>query len=173
MTNWLLIRGIVAVLFGIVALIWPGITLLALVLLFAIYAFLDGVINLILAFTSPTTDRRWLQVAQGLVGIALGVVAFLWPGVTLLALIFVIAAWAILGGILEITAAIQLRHALQREWLLALAGVLSIAFGILLVAFPGPGAVSVAWLLGIYAIAAGIVRIVLWNRLRRPVVQTF
>ncbi|HEX7087362.1 MAG TPA: HdeD family acid-resistance protein [Vicinamibacterales bacterium] len=170
MNQWLLIRGIVGVLFGIVALLWPGITLLALIVLFGVYAFIDGVVNLVLGFTSPASHGRWLQVAEGVVGIVLGIVALVWPGVTLLALVFLVAAWAIIEGVLEIVAAIRLRQVLQREWLLALAGILSIAFGVLVVAFPGAGALSIAWLLGIYAIAAGIVRIVLWNRLRQPVV---
>jgi len=170
MNQWLLIRGIVGVLFGIVALVWPGITLLALIVLFGVYAFIDGIVNLVLGFTAPASRGRWLQVAEGVVGIVLGVVALVWPGVTLLAIVFLIAAWAIIEGVLEIVTAIQLREVLQREWLLALAGILSIAFGVLVVAFPGAGAIGIAWLLGVYAIAAGVVRIVLWNRLRRPVV---
>ena len=170
MNQWLLIRGIVGVLFGIVALVWPGITQLALIVLFGVYAFIDGIVNLVLGFTAPASRGRWLQVAEGVVGIVLGVVALVWPGVTLLAIVFLIAAWAIIEGVLEIVTAIQLREVLQREWLLALAGILSIAFGVLVVAFPGAGAIGIAWLLGVYAIAAGVVRIVLWNRLRRPVV---
>ncbi len=170
MNQWLLIRGIVGVLFGVVALVWPGITLLALIVLFGVYAFIDGVVNLILAFTSPAAaGGRGLAAAEGIVGIVLGIVALVWPGVTLLALVFLVAAWAIIEGVLEIVAAVRLRHVLQREWLLALAGILTIAFGVLVVAFPGAGAIGIAWLLGVYAIAAGIVRIVLWNRLRRPV----
>jgi len=169
MNQWLLIRGIVGVLFGIVALVWPGITLLALILLFGVYALIDGIVNLVLGFTSPIPHVRWLHVLEGVVGIVLGVAALVWPGVTLLAVVFLVAAWAIVEGVLEIVAAIRLRDVLQREWLLALAGILSVAFGVLVAANPGAGAISIAWLLGVYAIAAGIVRIVLWTRLQRPV----
>lgn len=169
MNQWLLTRGIVGVLFGIVALVWPGITLLALILLFGVYALIDGIVNLVLGFTSPIPHVRWLHVLEGVVGIVLGVAALVWPGVTLLAVVFLVAAWAIVEGVLEIVAAIRLRDVLQREWLLALAGILSVAFGVLVAANPGAGAISIAWLLGVYAIAAGIVRIVLWTRLQRPV----
>jgi uncharacterized membrane protein HdeD (DUF308 family) len=166
----LVIRGIVGLIFGIVAFAWPGVTIAALVVIFGAYAIVDGVTNLVLGLTkTPTHGRSPATAIQGLIGIAAGVVTFLWPGITALALVFFIGAWAIVTGVLEIAAAIRLRKTIKGEWLLALSGVLSVVFGILVFAFPGAGAVGIAWVLGAYAAAAGMILIALGIRLRTAV----
>jgi uncharacterized membrane protein HdeD (DUF308 family) len=166
----LIIRGAISLLVGIAAIVWPGITLLALVVLFAVYALLDGILNLMLGFTrTPFHDRSWTQVLLGVVGLAAAIIAVMLPGMTLLWLVLFIAAWAVVRGIVDIVAAIQLRKVIHGEWLLALAGVLSIIFGIVVFMFPAAGAITIAWLLGVYAAAWGIVLIGVGIRLRRPI----
>jgi uncharacterized membrane protein HdeD (DUF308 family) len=163
----LIVRGIVGVVFGLVAFAWPGITITALVAIFAAYAVIDGVTNLFLGLSRrPGRERSWASVIQGIVGIAAGVLAVIWPGVTALALVIFIGAWAIVTGIFEIFAAIKLRKEIKGEWLLALSGLLSVMFGVLVFAFPAAGAVGISWILGIYAMAGGIVLIALGVRLR-------
>jgi uncharacterized membrane protein HdeD (DUF308 family) len=151
--------------------IWPNLTIAFLVVLFGAYAFIDGMINVIVSLRpTPLRQRSWLQFVQGIVGIAAGVVAFAWPDITVLALLLWIAAWAVVSGVFEIAAAIRLRRVIEREWLLVVAGTLSIIFGVLLFIFPGLGAIGLAWALGAYAAASGLVMVVLAVRLRtRPV----
>jgi uncharacterized membrane protein HdeD (DUF308 family) len=157
---WILaVRAVAAVIFGLLALIWPQITLLALVLVFGAYALVDGVFALVAAARGRQLaggSRGWL-VLEGLLGIGAGIVALLWPGITALALLWVIAFWAVLTGVLEIVAAVRLRRVLDNEWLLVVAGTLSIIFGLILMIWPGSGAIGLVWLIGIYAIAFGIV----------------
>jgi uncharacterized membrane protein HdeD (DUF308 family) len=160
------LRGLVAVLFGIGAFIWPGITLAALVLLFGAYALVDGILSLVHAFSSGTGFRGLLAI-EGIVGIAAGLVALAWPGITALALLYLIAAWAIVTGILEIGAAVRLRKLIENEWLLGLAGIASIAFGIILAVQPSAGALALLWLIGAYAFVFGVLLIALGFRLRR------
>ena len=171
-TSILLFRGIVGVVAGIFAILWPGLTIAFLVVLFGAYAFIDGVTNMALGLRrTPGHERSWAMIIQGIVGIAAGVLTFLWPDITALALLFFIAAWAVVTGVFEIVAAIRLRRTIEREWLLALSGTLSIVFGILLFMFPAPGAVGLAWALGAYAAASGVILVALAIRLRtRPVV---
>jgi uncharacterized membrane protein HdeD (DUF308 family) len=167
--NWwaLALRGLLAVLFGILAIAWPGIALGALVLLFGAYALVDGVLSIAAAVVGRTSGMPWWALLlEGVLGIATGIVTFAWPGITGIVLLYLIAAWAIFTGILEIVAAIQLRKEIQGEWLLALSGVLSVVFGLLLVARPGAGAVAVAWLIGAYAIVFGVLLMTLGFRLR-------
>ena len=168
-TWWIMaVRGAVAVIFGVLALIWPEITLLALVLVFGAYAFVDGLFALVAAFRGRQLaggSRGWL-VLEGLLGIGAGIVAVVWPDITALALLWVIAFWAVLTGALEIVAAVRLRRVLDNEWLLIVAGALSILFGLILIVFPGEGAVGLVWLIGIYAIVFGIVLLGLALRLR-------
>jgi uncharacterized membrane protein HdeD (DUF308 family) len=167
MDGLLIVRGIVGIVFGLVAFAWPGITIAALVVIFGLYAVIDGVTNLILGLTRrPGHERSWATAIQGIVGIVAGVLAFIWPGVTALALVIVIGAWAIVTGLFEIAAAIKLRKEITGEWMLALSGLLSVAFGVLVFAFPGAGAVGIAWVLGAYAMAGGIILIALGVRLR-------
>jgi len=161
----LIVRGIVGIALGVLAIIWPGITLVVLIGIFALYAILDGATNLMLGF-NRTHGRSWAHVIQGLIGIAAGVLTFIWPGVTALALVLFIGAWAIVTGVLELAAAVRLRKSIEGEWLLALSGVLSIVFGMLVFAFPGAGALGISWLLGVYAAAAGVVLVTLGLRIR-------
>jgi uncharacterized membrane protein HdeD (DUF308 family) len=169
-SSLLLFRGILGLVVGALAFSWPGITLAVVVGIFAVYALIDGVTNLILGLTKTATHgRSWANALQGVVGIAAAVLTFLWPGVTALALVWFIAAWAIVTGVFEVAAAIKLRKAIRGEWLLALSGVLSVAFGLLVFAFPGAGAVGIAWMLGAYAAAGGILLIGLAVRLRTMV----
>jgi uncharacterized membrane protein HdeD (DUF308 family) len=163
----LIVRGIVGLAIGILAIAWPGMTIAVLVAIFAIYAILDGITNLVIGFTrTPTHGISWAQIVEGIVGIAAGALAFYWPGITALVLVLFIASWAIITGAFEIAAAVRLRKIIQGEWLLALSGILSILFGGLVFASPGAGAIGIAWVLGIYAAAAGVVLIALGVRLR-------
>jgi uncharacterized membrane protein HdeD (DUF308 family) len=163
------LRGVAAVLFGVMALIWPGITLFVLVALFGAYALVDGVITLATAFggnRERAGSRGWL-IAQGIAGIIIGILTFAWPGVTALALLWLIAAWAIVTGVLEIVSAVRLRRELRHEWLLALSGALSVLFGILLAVWPAAGALAVVTQIGIYAIVLGAALVALGVRMRR------
>ena len=162
-----LLRGIVAVLFGLLAFFLPGITLIVLVLLFGIFAIVDGILSFERAFSASSRDESWIWPAVvGVLGIAAGVAAFVWPGRTALVLLYIIAAWALLTGIVEIIAAIGLRREISDEWLFVLGGVVSVLFGLLVFARPGAGAIAVVWLIGFYAIVLGIQRIALAFRLR-------
>jgi uncharacterized membrane protein HdeD (DUF308 family) len=163
------LRGVAALIFGVVALIWPQITLLALVIVFGAYALVDGVLALGTAITGGGTmagSRGWLAV-EGALGVVVGIVAFVWPDITALALLWLIAFWALVTGILEIVAAVRLRREIQGEWMLALSGALSVLFGILLAVWPATGAVAVVFLIGLYAIVFGVALVGLGLRLRR------
>ncbi|MBV8228860.1 MAG: HdeD family acid-resistance protein [Planctomycetaceae bacterium] len=167
--NWwaLVLRGLFAVLFGIIALVWPGITLGALVLLYGAYALADGVFAIASVMAGRTWGRPWWSLlVEGLVGIAVGIMTFAWPGITALVLLYLIAAWAFVTGIFEIVAAIRLREEIRGEWLLALSGILSVLFGVALVIWPGAGALALIWVIGAYAIAFGVLMIALGFRLR-------
>jgi uncharacterized membrane protein HdeD (DUF308 family) len=164
----LLLRGIVAILFGVIAFVWPGVTLGALVLLFGAYAFVDGVAGIILGIKDfGDRERWWATLLAGIVGVAAGVLTFMMPGITALALLALIAVWAIVHGIFEIVAAVRLRHAIEGEWLLGLVGALSVAFGVLMLMFPGAGALAVVFWIGAFAIASGVALIALGFRVRR------
>jgi len=165
--NWwtLVLRGVAAVIFGILAYVWPSITFTVLVLFFGAYALWDGVFALIAAFRTQA-ERRWPLVLEGLVGIAAGVLTFIWPGAATLALLIIIGAWAFVTGIFEIVAAIRLREEIEGEWLLLISGLLSVLFGIALAIWPAAGLVAVTWLIGAYSIIFGILLMVLGFRLR-------
>jgi uncharacterized membrane protein HdeD (DUF308 family) len=167
--NWwaLALRGVLGVFFGLAALMWPQITLVVLVLLFGAYALVDGVFNLMTVVMGQNRPREWWAVLlEALVGIGVGIVTFAWPEITAVALLFLIAAWAIITGVFEIVASIRLRDEIKGEWLLALAGVLSLAFGIVLLVNPGAGAIALVGLIGAYAIVFGALLVVLGLRLR-------
>jgi uncharacterized membrane protein HdeD (DUF308 family) len=167
--NWwaFVFRGVVAILFGVLAFVRPGITLEALVLLFAFWALFDGVLALIGSVGAAEAHEPWWPlVLIGLLGIAAGVVTLKWPGITALALLLVIAYWSIFRGILEIIAAFRLRELIQGEGWLIVAGLASIAFGVLLVIYPGSGLLAVVWLVGIYAVIFGISQLMLGFRLK-------
>src|SRR5919199_1412188 len=168
-SNWwaLVLRGLVAFLFGLLTFVWPEISLTALVFLFGAYALADGLFTAVLALGSPEGYRRWWALlVEGVLGIAAGVLAFAWPGITALVLLYLIAAWAVVTGVFEIAAAVYLRRVISGEWLLALGGVVSVLFGALLAAWPGAGALTVLWLIGAYAILFGALLIALGFRLR-------
>jgi uncharacterized membrane protein HdeD (DUF308 family) len=164
---WIVLRGLFAVLFGIFAFIWPGITLAALVLVWGAYAIADGVMALIAAYTMHEEGKPMGSlIVVGILGIAAGIVTFLWPGMTALVLLLFIASWAVLMGIFEIAAAIRLRKHIENEWLLGLSGLVSILFGVLMFLQPGAGALAVIWLIGSFAILFGILLIALGFRLK-------
>jgi len=167
--NWwsLVVRGLVALILGMVAFVWPGITLAALVILFGAYALIDGVVSFAGAWKASRAHERWgVLVLEGMAGIVASAVATLWPGITAFALVIVIAAWALLTGAFEIAAAIRLRKVIAGEWLLALSGVASIIFGFLMIAFPLAGALAIAYMVGIYALVFGVLLMALGFRLR-------
>jgi len=165
--GWIVLRGVAAVLFGALAIAWPGITLAALVIVWGAYALADGVLALIAAWRVRDQGRPfWSLLIVGLLGIGAGVVTFLWPAVTALTLLIFIAAWAVVMGVFQVIAAIRLRKEIQGEWLLGLSGVLSVAFGVLMFAQPGAGALAVIWVIGGYAIFFGVLLIALGVRLK-------
>jgi uncharacterized membrane protein HdeD (DUF308 family) len=167
--NWwvLALRGVFAIIFGILALIWPGLTLFVLITLFGAYALVDGIFAVIAGIASYGRNERWWAVLlEGVAGIILGVLTFLWPGTTALVLVYFIAAWALITGIFEIVAAIRLRKAIEGEWMLVLSGIVSIIFGLFLIVAPGAGALGLTWVIGAYAIVWGVLLIILAFRLR-------
>lgn len=167
--NWwmLVLRGLLAVLFGLTAFIWPGITWLTLVLLFAIYAVIDGIISVATGLRhTRDSSRWWIFLLEGLVSIGAGVIAFLRPGLTAYILVLVIAFWAVVTGILEIAAAIRLRREITNEWLLAFGGLLSILLGVALLLQPVAGGIALIWMIGTYAVIFGVLLISLGFRLR-------
>ena len=167
--NWwiVLLRGLCAVVFGILAFIWPGITLASLVIVFGIYAIADGVSAIAIGFAGGADGTPWWQmILVGVVSMIAGILTFVWPGITAVALLAMIAAWSIVRGIAEIVAAIRLRAVIENEWLLILSGACSVLFGVLLVARPGAGALAVLWIIGTYAIFFGILTIALAFKLR-------
>jgi uncharacterized membrane protein HdeD (DUF308 family) len=161
------LRGALALLFGILALLWPGLTLLVLVALFAAYAILGGVVSLVAAVKNRSSDKGWwLILLFGLISVGAGVLAIFYPGLTALALVLVMGVNALFTGALEIAVAIRLRQVLQREWLLILSGIASIVFGVLVVLFPGAGALAMVWLISFYAVLTGVLLLALAFKLR-------
>jgi uncharacterized membrane protein HdeD (DUF308 family) len=161
------VRGIAAILFGVLTFLWPGITLTALVLLFGAYALIDGVLSIVAAVSNERgRERWWTLVLQGVFGILAAGVTVAFPGLAALALLYLIAAWALVTGAFAVAAAIRLRKTLEREWLLALGGVLSMVFGILLMIFPGAGALALVLWIGAYMFVAGGVLVILGLKLR-------
>jgi uncharacterized membrane protein HdeD (DUF308 family) len=166
---WLmLLRGLAGVAFGIAAFVWPGLTVLALTLLYGAFAMADGIFSLSAAITGTGEKSipTWWLLLIGLLGIAAGAVAFLWPGLTAFALVIMIGAWAVTIGILEIIGAIWLRHELEDEWLLIAAGLLSLLFGAALLLRPAAGAVALAWAVGAFALLSGLLHIAFAFRLK-------
>jgi uncharacterized membrane protein HdeD (DUF308 family) len=167
--NWtaLALRGIVAIAFGILAFLLPGLTLGALIILFAAYALVDGVSHLVTAFRNRGAGGPdWWMVVGGIAGIAAGIIAVLVPGITALFLVTLIGVWAIVTGVTEVIAAYQLRKEINNEWLLALDGVISVLFGIYIVLFPGAGAIAIVWIIAAFAIISGVVLLALAFRMR-------
>ena len=158
----LLLRGLAAIAFGLMAFAWPGLTLASLVLLWGAWALADG----LLALFGGVSDKWWVSALIGLAGITAGICTFLMPGITAMILLFFIAGWAIVHGVMEIMAAIALRKVIVGEWFLILAGVLSVVFGFLLFANPAAGALAVVWIIGGYAVAFGILLVALSFRVK-------
>jgi uncharacterized membrane protein HdeD (DUF308 family) len=171
--NWgaIAIRGVAAILFGVLTFVVPGLTLAALVLLFGAYAIIDGIFAIVAAVrrtaTGTGTRTWWVLSLEGIVGVAAGVVTFVWPGLTALTLVYVIAAWAIVTGVLEIVEAVRLRQQITGEWWLVLGGAVSIILGGFLIAAPGAGALALVLWIGAYAIVFGVLLLALAFRLRR------
>lgn len=162
--NWwlLLIRGILAVLFGLMAFAWPALTLVTLVLLYGAYAFVDGLTAIWFAVRS----RAWGFLLFGILGVVVGIYTFFYPGIAALALLYLIAAWALVRGIFEIVSAIQMRKEINYEWALIVSGLVSIIFGIVLIANPGAGALGVVLVIGAFAFMFGVMMIILAFRVR-------
>jgi uncharacterized membrane protein HdeD (DUF308 family) len=167
--NWwlMLLRGICAVIFGVLTFVWPGVTLITLVLFYGAFALVDGVLSLAAAIMGGAPAPRWWLAIVGLLGIGVGVVTLFMPGITALVLLYYIAFWAIAVGVLEIVGAIRLRKEIDNEWWLVAAGVLSVLFGLLLIIQPGAGALALIFTIGVYAVIYGIVLIAFALRLRK------
>lgn len=167
-TWWLLLlRGLFAIAFG--ALLWtqPGISLTALIIVFGAYVLADGLLGIWAAISArDQSDDWWVMLLWGFVGVGVGILSFVAPGITALALLFYIAAWAIATGVLQIMAAIRLRKVIDNEWWLILGGLLSVTFGVLLMARPGAGALGLLWLIGTYAIIFGVAIVLLAFKVR-------
>ncbi len=162
-----LIRGVLAILFGVAAFVWPGITLLTLVLLFGAFALVDGAFEVAAAISGRKhSGDWWLWLLGGLLGIAIGIMTYHSPALTAFALVLYIAAWALVRGIFEIITAIRLREEIEGEWLLALSGVASIAFALFVLWSPGAGALALLWIIAVWAIILGTALVVLAFRLR-------
>jgi uncharacterized membrane protein HdeD (DUF308 family) len=167
--NWwtLVVRGLVAILFGIIVLIAPGITLKNMLFFFGAFALVDGIVGVIaLLFHIGKYQNWWAMFFNAVLSIAAGLIALLWPGITALSLLWVIAAWAIVAGLFQLVAAVQLRTEIEGEWLLGLSGLVSIVFGVWLFLRPGAGILSLVWLLGIYALFFGALLMGLGFRVR-------
>jgi len=167
--NWwlLALRGIAGILFGIAAFVWPESTLTALVLVFGAYVFGDGIFALIAGIgMRRQLSLWWLVLLEGVAGIILGVLTFRSPDTTALILLTIIAAWSIVTGVFEIATALRIRTMIANEWLMILSGIVSIIFGVLLLAQPGAGAIAIVWLLGAYALLFGMLTLMFALRLR-------
>ena len=167
--NWwvALLRGIAAILFGLMALIWPGLTVYALLIVFGAYAVCDGVMAIIVGFQRKSDDDSWWSWAlDGFLSIVIGLMALFWPEATALAFVIWMAAWAVVAGIFRIIAAIRLRKEIEGEWALGLSGLLMVIWGVLMALIPAAGLLSLAWLIGVFALLIGGVMVVLSFRLR-------
>jgi len=163
----LLLRGIAAIVFGVLAFVWPGLTLVTLVLFYGAFALVDGVIALVAAFTGGAKPLpTWWLVVVGLLGIAAGIATFVMPGITAILLVLFMGVWALVHGIFEIIGAIQLRKEIDNEWMLILSGVVSVLFGIIVLIAPGAGALGLIWAIAAYSIVFGISFVALALRLR-------
>ena len=163
-----MVRGIVSILFGIVALAYPFATLTSLVLLAASFIFVDGIFAFFAMFTRRENGHFWWSsFFEALLGVAVGLALFFWPGIALLTFLYFMASWAVISGVFEIAAAIRLRKVIEREWALGLAGLTSIIFGLVIAFFPGSGLVATSWMLGGYAVVFGVLMINTSINLRR------
>ncbi len=167
--NWwlLLLRGIAGILFGVLAFVWPGITLLTLIIFYGAYALLDGIFAIGAAIRGGDAGTRWWLILVGVLGIAAGLLTFLWPGLTALALAIFIGAWALIHGIFEIIGAVKIRKEIDNEWWLILSGALSALFGLVILIRPGAGALALVWIIGAYSIIFGALLVGFALRLKK------
>lgn len=163
----LLLRGIAGVLFGLAAFAWPGLTLVTLVLVFGLYALADGVVAVLAALLGGGIAGRWWLALAGVVSIAAGLFALFQPGLSGFSILVFIGAWSVVRGITDVVGAIALRREITNEWSLGLSGVLSVLFGLAILAAPLVGAVVLIWMVGAWALVAGLLCIVWSMRLRR------
>ncbi len=162
-----LLRGIFAVIFGVLAFGWPGETLAALILLFGVWVLVDGVFAFVNAFSRwGERDDRWLLFLEGVLGVVIGIITFTAPAVTEIALLFYIIAWSLATGVLKIVGAIRLRHEIEGEFWLILSGIASIVFAFIVALFPAAGILGLVWAIGTYAIIFGAFQIALGLKLR-------
>jgi uncharacterized membrane protein HdeD (DUF308 family) len=163
------LRGVIASLFGVAALVWPAVTLTALVVLFGTFALVEGLFTLsgVASGELRTGGRKWPLVVHGVAGVLTGLIAFFWPSITALALLYVIAFWALFTGLLELGDAYRFRKVLSNDWMLAVAGALRVALGLILVAAPGDGALAITWLIGWFALLWGAMQLAFAWRLRQ------
>lgn len=166
--NWgfILLRGVLAIIFGLLTFLWPGLTLLTLVFLYGAFALVDGVFALTAAVTKGSPMPRWWLAVVGLLGIGAGLVTLFYPGITGIALLYLIAGWAVVSGVMQIAGAISMRKEIDDEWLLIASGVLSVVFGVLIAIYPGAGALGLALAIGSFAIVFGVLLIAFALRLR-------
>jgi uncharacterized membrane protein HdeD (DUF308 family) len=166
--NWwaLAVRGVAAVLIGLVALAWPGLTLAVLIILYGAFAVVDGGFAIVAGLRGTGGTRRWLLLAEGVLGLLAGLVALFWPGLTAVVVLYVFSFWAIFGGLLRILGAILLRREINNVWTMALGGALWVLLGIVLAVLPGAGLLAVAWVIGVLTLAMGVTLIVQAFRVR-------
>ncbi|GAB1513805.1 HdeD family acid-resistance protein [Actinophytocola sp. KF-1] len=159
-----MLRGVVAVLFGVLAIVWPGLTVLALALLFGVYTLLDGITSIVMGI-GQGTDRVYM-ITLGVLGVIAGVIALVWPQITVIVLLVIIAVWAIFAGVMQIAAAIRLRKVIRNEWFLAVSGIVALVLGLLLIVQPAEGAIALVVAIATFAIVWGLTLVVLGFRLR-------
>jgi uncharacterized membrane protein HdeD (DUF308 family) len=167
--NWwlVLLRGIAGIIFGVLAFAWPGITLLTLIIFYGAYALIDGIFAIGAAFRGDAPQSRWWLILIGILGIAAGLLTFLWPGLTAFVLAIFIGVWSLIHGIFEIVGAIRIRKEIDNEWWLILSGALSVLFGLVMLYMPGAGALALIWVIGSYAIIFGALLVAFSFRLKR------
>jgi uncharacterized membrane protein HdeD (DUF308 family) len=167
--NWWLVvlRGVLGILFGLAAFIWPGITWLTLIIMFGIYAIADGLVAVGTGLArTRESSRWWVFLLEGLISIGAGVVVLIWPALATVVLIYLVAGWAVITGVLEVVGAIRLRHEITNEWVLGLGGLLSIGLGVLLFLRPLAGSLAIIWIIAAYALIFGVLLVILGFRLR-------
>jgi uncharacterized membrane protein HdeD (DUF308 family) len=166
--NWwlILLRGICAVIFGVLTFVWPGVTLVTLILLYGAFAFVDGVLALWAGIAGGSAAPRWWLILVGLLGVAVGILTAVLPGMTALVLLYFIAFWAIATGVMQVIGAIRLRKEIDNEWMLVASGILSILFGVIILVAPGAGALGLLFVIGLYAVIYGVMLVALAFRLR-------
>jgi len=166
--GWMALRGVAAIVFGLLAMFVPAITLSVLIMVWGAYALVDGVLALLAGFRIRESGRPlWSMVIVGLIGVVAGIVTLLWPGLSALMLLFIIASWALVSGAFQIVAAIRFRKEIRNEWLHGLSGLISLVFGVLLFTQPEAGAVALVWVIGLYSVFFGVLVLGFSLRLRR------